>query len=508
MVDNSRINNSMKNLFYGTIKYLIMIVVPFIIRTILIYKLGTEYAGVTSLFSSILQVLSLTELGFSSAVVFSLYDPVARNDNAKISALLGLFKRIYIVCGTIILVIGFCICPFIKILITGDYPLDINIYLIFIMLLVNTAVSYLLCGYKSVLFIAFQRDDVVSKCQILSNILMYILQIVNLLTQANYTLYVVCMILGTVANSIFMYIYSKRMFPDITACGIVDENEKKHIYSNVKALFGHQLDMVVITSADNIVISAFIGLYTLTVYNNYYYVVSAVLSMLIMVANAFVASIGNSIAIENMDKNYKDFLSFTYSLGIVNVGATVMMLVLFQDFMEIWMGASRLFDFSTVVLLVFSFYIRQFRRSILTYKNASGVWHLDKYKPYVAAGFNVIINIILVKIVGINGVIISTILSMVLIEIPWETMAIFKGYFKRNVTQYFRIQTTLIFKLMIISSICLYLGNLYHAVSIFQFLIKGVVTFIFTSLLLFVLSARDYEFKVLFIRLKNLFKRK
>lgn len=507
-MNNSRISNSIKNVFYGTIKYSIMIVVPFFIRTILIYRLGTEYAGVTSLFSSILQVLSLTELGFSSAVVFSLYDPVAKNDREKISALLGLFKRIYIVCGAIILVVGLCICPFIKVLISGEYPKDINIYLVFIILLFNTAISYLLCGYKSVLFIAFQRDDIVSKCQIISNIMMYMLQVIILLSIKNYMLYVICMLVGTITNNIFMHIYSKKMFPDITSYGIVDKNEKKHIYSNVKSLFGHQLDMVIINSADNIIISTFVGLYALTVYNNYYYVVSAVLSMLIMIANAFVASIGNSIAIENKDKNYKDFLSFTYLLGMVNVGATVMMLVLFQDFMVIWMGTSRIFDFSTVVLLVLSFYIRQFRRSILTYKNAAGVWHLDRHKPYIAAGFNIVVNIFLVNIIGINGVIISTIFSMVLIEIPWETVAMFKGYFKRNVLEYIKIQMLLIFKLLIISLICLYIGNLYHAESIFQFMIKGIATFIVTSILLLVISAKDYEFEILCLRIKRILKKK
>jgi Membrane protein involved in the export of O-antigen and teichoic acid len=463
-------------------------------RTILIYKLGSEYAGITSLFSSILQVLNLTELGFSSAVVYALYGPVAKNDDGKVCALLKFFKKIYNICGVVILSVGIVICPFIKHLISGSYPDNINIYVIFIFLLINTSISYLFCGYKSVIFIAHQRDDVTSKTQILANLLMYCMQFFFLLIVSNYNLFIISMLVGTLFNNILMNVYAKKMYPSIICKGTISEKERKQLYSNVGALFGHQLDMVIITSADNIVISAFIGLQVLTIYNNYYYIVSAVLNMLIMIANSFVASIGNSIVVDNREKNYRDFISFTYSLGMINVIASLLMIVLYQDFMKIWMGTEMSFQFSTVLLLVISFYIRQFRRSVLTYKNAAGVWNLDRYKPYVAATVNLGLNIFLVNIIGINGVIISTIASMVFIEIPWETVALFKVYLKKDMLEYLRVQMILILK-MILCGIVSYLILIHiPANSIIFFIIKAILSFVIVTFLILLLSIKDSEF--------------
>jgi O-antigen/teichoic acid export membrane protein len=500
----NRMGNSMRNIFYGLLKYSIMIIAPFIMRTVLIYKLGIEYAGITSLFSSILQVLSLSELGFSSAVVYSLYVPVAKNDIPKICALLKLFKKIYSICGTVILIFGLAVCPFIKHLINGTYPSDINIYNIFIIMLINTAVSYLFSGYKSVLFIAYQRDDILSKCQILANLVMCFLQFFFLFVTANYYLYVISLLIGTLLNNYLMYRYSKKMLPQIVCAGSVEQVEKKKLYSNVKALFGHQLDMVVITSTDNIVISAFMGLTTLTIYNNYYYVISAVLNMLIMIANSFVASIANSIVVEKDEKNYRDFISFTYSLGLINVGASVLMLVLFQDFMRIWMGKEMLFQLPTVILLVLSFYVRQFRRSVLTYKNAAGVWMLDRYKPYVASLVNLGMSILLVTFIGLNGVIISTIVSMVLIEIPWETKALFSGYFKRKASEYIYVQSFLIVKLLGASFFSYFVLSMIKANSLILLLGKGILSLILVSLILIVFSVKDSEYKRLVILLKRM----
>ena len=234
MIENSRLYNSLRNIFYGILKYTISFIFPFIIRTIMIKKFGSEYTGLGSLFSSILQVLNLSELGFSSAVVFSLYEPIAQNDLTKISALMLFYKKIYRIVGIVIASIGIIICPFISFFISGSYPRDINIYFLFLMFLANTVLSYVFYGYKSALLVANQRIDIENKVQIISNLVCYFLQILVLLFIRNYYIYVIAIIFGTIINNITLCLISKKIFPEIKEAGILSKEEQKNIYSSFK----------------------------------------------------------------------------------------------------------------------------------------------------------------------------------------------------------------------------------------------------------------------------------
>lgn len=496
--------NSIRNIIYGFLKYFISIVFPFAIRTVLIYKLGYQYAGITSLFASVLQVLSLSELGFSSAIVYSLYQPIAENNLEKICAYLNLFKKIYIGVGTVIIVAGVCVCPFVKYLIKGSYPSDINIYIVFLILVFNISIGYLACGYKTAIFTASQRDDILSKTQIVSNCIMYFLQLFSIIVFENYYFYVVCMIIGTIANNCFVYLYSKKMFPDYLCMGSVSDNEKKELFTNVGALFGHQLDIVIITSADNIVISSFLGLQLLTIYNNYYYVVSSLLGVLIMIANSFLASIGNSIVTDKKSNNYNKFIFFAYGLGVINVFCAALMLVLYQDFIYLWMGKSMMLSFFSVILITIGFYVRQFRRAVLIFKSAAGLWKKDLLKPYIAASTNLLLNIILVKYIGIDGVVISTIVSMIVVEIPWETMILFKYYFEISGKEYMRLQMNFLIKLFLLSLILLFIGNYFVVNTVFDFVLKCIIFAIIGCLILWGLCKRDKQYEKLLEYLKGL----
>ncbi|MGN0716955.1 MAG: hypothetical protein ACI4LU_04395, partial [Treponema berlinense] len=174
------------------------------IRTVLIKKIGIEYAGLNSLFSSILQVLNLTELGFASAVVYSMYKPIAEDDKDTICALLNFYKRVYFIIGLVILALGTAVMPFLPHLIRGNIPQDINIYVLYSIYLVNTSLSYLLFGYKNSLLNAHQRRDVISNILTITQGLMNICQLIILVTIKNYYLYVLMMPIFTVLNNVMV----------------------------------------------------------------------------------------------------------------------------------------------------------------------------------------------------------------------------------------------------------------------------------------------------------------
>lgn len=432
-----RLKYSFRNIVFGMSYKIVRILMPFVIRTIIIYRVGTDYAGLDSLFTSILQTLSLVELGFGSALVFSMYKPIAEGDDELLCALLNYYKKLYRVIGTFIVIAGFALLPFLKYIIKGGYPADINIYILYTIYLLNTATSYFLFAHSQSLLNAFQRSDVVNKILLVVDLCMYIVQMLVLLLIGDYYLYVGLLLIGTFVVNILAKIISAQMYPQLKCNEELPKEQKKAITSNVKSLVGHKISGVVLNSTDNIVVSAFLGLTLVTMYSNYYYVISGVSAILSVCFEAVTASVGNSIVLESNDKNYKDYLLLSDVSDWIVGFCSVCLLCLYQPFMMIWTGAELLFPTTTMILFVVYFYFNMIRKMTLTYKDAAGMWWADFWKPYVGSISNIILNIIMINIIGINGVVLSSIISLAVISLPWGAWALHKHYFNKSLKKYY-----------------------------------------------------------------------
>ena len=182
----SRTRNVLKNVEWGLIQKVLTLIVPFINRTVIIKVLGMEYLGLNSLFTSVLSILSLAELGISSAIISAMYKPIAENDTELVCALMNYFKKAYRVIGLFVTVVGLGIMPFLSKVVKGDVPPDVNIYILYIIYLSNNAISYYLFAYKNCLFIANQRNDVNSKIQAAILIVQNVIQIIMVYLTKNY----------------------------------------------------------------------------------------------------------------------------------------------------------------------------------------------------------------------------------------------------------------------------------------------------------------------------------
>ena len=431
-----RTKNATRNIFFGILYKAITILFPFITRTAMIYIMGTEYVGLNSLFTSILSFLSLTELGVGSALVYSMYKPIAEDDTDAICALLNLYRKLYRYIGLIMLVIGLCLLPFLDKLVSSDCPSDINLYILFLIYLLNSVLSYWMYGYKQALLTAHQRNDVVSKRSMLIQTCMYIVQIVMLFAFKNYYLYIIWLPIFTVFTNLANAMIVNRMYPQYKCRGQVPKEVETSIRKKVLALFGTKANSIVLHAADNIVISAFLGLIMVGKYGNYYYIMNAIIGIMTVVYESLTAGLGNSIETESIDKNYRDFKVLTFLNMWLVTFCSVCLLCLYQPFMRIWVGESNMFSMSVVILLVIYFYIYQVRRIILTYKDAAGLWWEDRFRPYVVMIVNIVGNLIMVQFIGIYGVILSTIISM-LVSWPWENYTIFKFLFRRSAAEYY-----------------------------------------------------------------------
>ena len=504
-----RTKNTFRSTIFGILNRLINLLIPFIIRTIIIKVLGSEYLGLNSLFTSILQVLSLSELGFSSAMVFSMYKAVSDDDKDKLGALLYLFKRIYFIVGSAIAVLGLVIIPLLPVIVDIK-QLDgtgINLYFLYIIYLINTVVSYQFFAYKKSILQAYQRNDVISNINSIVHIILYISQIIMLVCFKNYYLYAICMPIFTIADNIVTAVFSKKLFPDIISCGSVDKQEVKSIMQLVKALCGHKIGAVIISSADSIVISAFLNLRILTIYSNYYYVITALIGFINIGYNAILAGVGNSIITETKEHNKKIFDELTIMIAWIVGFCTVCLLCLYQPFMELWMGSEYLFDMSTVCLLVIYFYTWQIRVIGLNFKDAAGMWKADFFKPYVGIVFNIVVNILLVINIGINGVLISTIIVMVAIYFPWETRVLYNKLFQTSAVYYYLRQLYFMITTGLACFVTYLICSKIPCEGFIALAVRGIVCIIVANGIYLIFYSRIKEFSELKARIIRVVKR-
>lgn len=493
-----RKKNAIRNAFWGYLSKIISLVMPFIFRTIIIYSLGSDYVGLNSLFTSILQVLSLSELGIGTAIVFNMYKPIARNDNKHISALLNLYKKLYFKIGILILTIGIFITPFLKYLINGSYPTEINIYIVYLAFLLNTVIGYILFGYKSSLINAYQRNDIESKINAIINLLLYAVSSLLIILFKNYYLYLFVLVITTVLNNFILNYLTNKMYPNIKCIGEIENDEKKEIRKNVIALVCHKVGATILNSADNIVISAFLGLTMLAQYTNYYYLMQAMSTLILVCFTGLTGGIGNSFVTESKEKNSDYFSKILFFNGYLAIMFGTILYSVFQDFICVWVGQNLMFDNLVVLLFVIYFFVHSIRRTIIVFRDGVGMWWENRFQPLISAVINLILNIILVKYIGIYGILISTIIAMIVVDIPMEAKVFCKNKINLSEREY-------IFKLigyfitLTIACLCVYLINSIINIDIrMKIIVDGIVSLIISNLCIFIVYGRCKEYKYYF----------
>lgn len=427
-----RTKNAVKNVAFGLITKVCQVIIPFMMRTAMIRFMGISYLGLNSLFTSVLQVLNLAELGVGSAMIYSMYRPIAEDDQRKICALMCLYRKYYHIIGLVIALAGLLMTPFIPGLISSDVPEGINIYALYLLNLAVTVLSYWLYAYESSVLYAYQRTDVISKVALITSSVQYLLQFLVLWLFHNYYLYILMMLGIQIATNIFTAAAARRLYPACVPQGKLDRASVKEINGRIRDLFTSKIGSVVVNSVDTIVISAFLGLATLAVYQNYYFILSSVSGFVAIIFNACTAGIGNSIVLESGEKNFNDLKKFTFLTAWIAGFCSACLLCLFQPFMRIWVGEALELPDRAVVCLSIYFFVFEMNHLLNTFKDAGGIWRKDRFRPLVTAMANLGMNLVMVQFWGIYGVILSTVLSMLLVGMPWLLHNLFSILFEQS----------------------------------------------------------------------------
>jgi len=429
---SDRTKNAKRNIVFGLINKFFSICVPFLTRTFLIKTIGSEYLGIDSLFTSILQILNLSELGFSSAVVYCMYKPMAENDRDTVSALLNLIKRIYKYVGIFIFLLGLCLLPFLDCLIKDKTPSDISLPLVYLVFLFNTVISYLLFGYKNSLLNASQRIDVISNCSSITKGALALFQGVALFLTYNYYYYICLLPLATIANNLLVYWYVRKLFPQYDCRGKVSLAIRKSIKKNVMGLFATKFCGGLRNSIETLSVSAFIGLTATAIYSNYYTLISALASICSVVATSLIPGIGNCVVTESKESNYKKMRTINFVYMWLSSCVSICIFAGIQLFMQLWVGKEFMFPEYVAMLFPLYFYVLRMGDIKAVYQEATGLWWKNRYRAIFEVVLNISLNIVLIHYIGVAGVVIATIVSLLIVNFGFGSHIVFKYYFQNG----------------------------------------------------------------------------
>lgn len=435
-----RTKNTIKNIKAGMFLKIYQMIIPFFMRTAMLHFMGVQYLGLNSLFTSILQVLNLAELGVGSAMVFAMYKPIAQDDERTICALMKLYRKYYRIIGLLIGVVGVLLTPTIPELISGEIPAELNVYILYLLNLAATVLTYWLFAYKNCLLQAHQRTDIVSKITAATYTIQCLVQLVILLIIKNYYWYVIVTLATQAINNIVTAVVAGKMFPGYRPEGSLRPEEIKIINGKIRDLFTAKLGSVILKSSDTLVISAFLGLIALAIYQNYYFMVSAVFGMIEIILASMMAGLGNSYVLETKDKNYQDLEKFTFLFLWLTGVCTCCFLGMYQPFMEIWVGRELMLDYGAVICFAAYFFVYTLNRLLSIYKDAAGLWHEDRFRPMITAFINLFLNLLWIRRWGIYGVLLSTVISMVVVGMPWVIRNLFSLFFDRSMMKPYVMQ--------------------------------------------------------------------
>lgn len=491
-LSDNRIRNSTRNVIYGLLVVLTCTVVPFVVRTLMINMLGNETLGLNSLFQSILGIINISESGFATALVFYLYEPAAKGDTKKISAYLNVLRKVYIFIGCFVLICGLFASFFIEKFISGNVSNELNIRLYFWIYLLSNVLPYFISPELDLIAKAFQRNDIVSKITFFSNLLCYFLQIMAIVILKSYLFYVISLLFQQFFVGGFRHYYKKNFFLSYPPKGDISNLEKRNVFYSTVYLFGHILDDHLLNSIDNVFLSSILGLTAVAVYGNYYYIIAVVIILFNIIFGAIGSSIGNAIVVDSIDNNYEKFLSLFWMDNFLTCCATSVLLCVYQNFMYLWLH-DQAYENNMVICFCIFFYFSQIRRAVTTYKAAGGMWESDKFKPYVSFAMDLILDYFLISRIGAMGAIISSIICVTIIEIPWETKALFQNYFHFSTRKYYCMSAnmTVINVILIIISYLL-CSNIVIQNSVTKLLLEGCIsiTVVISGYILFYRNSR------------------
>ena len=436
MNKKSRTEYSVRNTTAAMVSRILAILMGFLTRVVFTHTLSEAYVGVNGLFSDILNVLSLSELGVGTAITYALYQPIAEENVEKQKSLMKMFQTFYRGVAAFVLVAGLLVIPFLGILMKEKQGID-HLILIYLMYLANSVVSYLLI-YKRTLIDAHQLSYIGVIYQTIFLLIQDVVQIILLLTTHNFILFLTVYLICTLGNNLCISRRADQLYPFLKdkKAEPLPKEERDGIFKNIKAMLMHKISFVVINNTDNLLLTYFAGIISTGCYSNYYLVIGSVRQVLNQMFQGITASVGN-LGVTEKKERVKKIFETSFFIGQWLFGfAAICLFELLNPFVEMSFGAKFLFSIDVVFVLCLNFYATGMRQATLAFRDSLGLFWFDRYKAVAEAVLNLVISIVLAQFYGTIGVFLGTLISTMLTF--WiEPYMLYRHSLEAPVRQYF-----------------------------------------------------------------------
>lgn len=430
---NSRSKNALLASFASVGNQVVKLAAAFVYRTIFLMILSKEYLGINGLFSNIMQLLSLAELGIGSAIIYRLYKAFAQENIDDIGALIRYFKTVYRNIALIVLAVSVCIYPFLQSIVNvEEIPPDVNVTVVYFLFIFQSVCSYFF-AYKQAVLTADQRGHILTMLTTLIEVLSNVIRIVVLVITHNYLLVLVSGIAVTVVTNIIINGVITRKYRDIFASkAVLPKNTRKEIMSDTTGLMCHKIGYIVVTSTDNLILTKYISLAAVGIYSNYAMIVSALQVMISNAANSLVAIVGNYVNTNEKTDIYRLYRRMLSGFYWVASATSVCLYVLLNPFMRTWLDESFTFEMAVVAIVALQYYLHVSRLGNNIFVNACGLFMLDRLRPLVEAAVNLVVSIVLAKSIGIAGVFVGTCVSAIVTFYWREPYLLYSKFFQEK----------------------------------------------------------------------------
>ncbi len=500
-MSDSRTKKALSNIVANFFNQIITLLLNFVSRTVFIHTLGVEFLGLNGLFNDILYMLSMADLGFSTAMVYSLYKPIAEKDNKKIAALLSFYKKAYNTIAMIVLVIGLCLTPFVPYIVNteNDIPL-IKVYYIFA--LAGVVVSYLFV-YRTSIITADQKNYIITKITMFVSITRTLCQIVILVLFENYILYLVLGLVFNVFSNLLASNKAVKMYPYIKEKELLEKSEIKDIFTNIKSIFIYKLSSVLLNATDNIIISVLFGTIMVGYYSNYQMISTKLTQIIALVFTSVTASVGHVIVTEKEKKRYEVF-SIEQTASFVICGVAVpCFFVLINDLIKVWLGE----DFSLGIGMAFAASVNLYLSCVLqplwSYREATGLYRKTKWIMLIAAMANCVLSIVLGRLIGIVGVILASGIARMVTYVWYEPRLLFREYFAKSSFGYFKDIILNSVLVVLVSGLLIYLSREMIVTNWLTLIGKSAFCVMVSTLVFGVVYFRTQQVKLLLERIRR-----
>lgn len=494
-MSDSRIEKTKKNFIYAVILQISKLLLVFINRIIFVKILGSVYLGINGLFSNILSMLSIADLGITTAMMYSLYKPLAEHDEDKVSMYIHYFKKVYNIIALIVLVLGIILIPFLRYIVNLPENVD-HIYLYYMLLVVNTALTYLYI-YKTTLLSADQKMYIISKYDTIFQFVMFVMQIIVLVVTKSFMLYLLSNLICTLLGNVFKARETDKLYPYLkNNTNLISKKEKNEIYKNVKSLFIYKIGGVIQSNTDNILISIFAGTILVGYYSNYSTIILTVTSFISLIFNAIKASLGNYINTNDKKEQLKLFYIFeNFNFWVVGF-CSICFIELIPLFVRICFGEEYIMSDMVLLAAVAIFYTQNIRQTIWMYRETTGLFNKTKYISLITSSLNLLFSIILGYYYKTEGVLIATVISNMIYAWWKEPILLFKEYFNSSPKKYFLnyiVRLVFLIGILVLLEVInkiIYVDNIYLC-----FITRVIVDISISTLILFTIYRKTETFK-------------